>query len=139
MTQKANEKQHGGSHYKDLAIQPWDYILANDIPYLEGNVIKYVSRWKDKGGVEDLKKAQHYLEKLIEANTDLHPNKIDEAVAEPVYTLYVEIEGGCLTGIYGEPLPTDCQIEFVPRDMDMISTGDPDTLVHPKDSLVKYW
>jgi len=62
----ANTKQVGGAHYTDKAIQPWDYILANDLGYLEGNIVKYVSRWKDKGGIEDLKKAQHYLQKLIE-------------------------------------------------------------------------
>lgn len=65
---QANDKQVGGSHYKDNAIQPWDYIVRNEIGYLEGNVIKYVSRWKDKGGVADLEKAKHYLEKLIEVS-----------------------------------------------------------------------
>lgn len=62
----ANDRQIGGSHYKGGAIQPWDYIAANNIGYFEGNIIKYVSRWKQKGGVDDLRKAQHYLEKLIE-------------------------------------------------------------------------
>ena len=66
MIQKADDMQVGGSHYKDKSIQPWDYIIANDLGYLEGNVVKYVSRWKNKNGVEDLKKAQHYLSKLIE-------------------------------------------------------------------------
>jgi hypothetical protein len=65
----ANAVQVGGSHYKDKSIQPWDYIVQNEIPYLEGNIIKYVSRWRDKGGVDDLRKAQHYLTKLIEINT----------------------------------------------------------------------
>lgn len=64
----ANDSQVGGQHYQ-TAIQCWDYIIANDIGYLEGNVIKYVSRWKQKGGVEDLRKARHYLEKLIEVAT----------------------------------------------------------------------
>jgi hypothetical protein len=63
----ANAKQVGGAHYQK-SIQPWDYIIANKLGYLEGNIIKYVSRWKDKGGVQDLKKAQHYLEKLIEVS-----------------------------------------------------------------------
>ena len=62
----ANNMQVAGTHYKNKSIQPWDYIVANNIGYLEGNVIKYVSRWRDKGGVDDLKKAQHYLTKLIE-------------------------------------------------------------------------
>lgn len=64
----ANETQVGGDHYAKKAIQPWDYIHGNGIGYLEGNVIKYVSRWKDKGGVADLEKARHYLDKLIEVS-----------------------------------------------------------------------
>ena len=62
----ANDKQHGGTHYKGQVIQVWDYITANNIPYLEGNAIKYLSRWRYKGGIEDLRKALHYVEKLIE-------------------------------------------------------------------------
>ena len=61
----ANNKQIGGSHYK-TAIEPWDYILSNDIGFMEGNIIKYVSRWQRKGGVADLEKAKHYIEKLLE-------------------------------------------------------------------------
>lgn len=64
----ANDRQVGGAHYQK-AIQPWDYIAANGIGYFEGNVIKYVSRWRDKGGVADLEKARHYLDKLIELET----------------------------------------------------------------------
>lgn len=63
---QANEIQHGGNHYKKQTIQVWDYITQNDIPYLEGNAIKYLSRWRDKGGLEDLKKALHYVQKIIE-------------------------------------------------------------------------
>lgn len=62
----ANAIQHGGDHYKNKAVQPWDYIASNNLGYFEGNIVKYVSRWKDKNGVEDLKKAMHYLQKLIE-------------------------------------------------------------------------
>lgn len=58
--------QVGGDHYKDAAIQPTEYIMANGIPFAEGNVIKYVTRWRKKGGVSDLKKARHYLDMLIE-------------------------------------------------------------------------
>jgi len=64
----ANDIQVAGDHYKSKAIQPWDYIVSNDLGYLEGNVVKYVSRWRDKGGIDDLRKAQHYLAKLIEVN-----------------------------------------------------------------------
>lgn len=62
----ANETQVGGKHYQSLEIQTWDYILANNIPYMEGNIIKYLTRHRTKNGIEDLYKAKHYLEKLIE-------------------------------------------------------------------------
>lgn len=58
--------QVGGSHYQNYAIQPIEFIVKNNIPFLEANVIKYVVRYKDKNGLEDLKKAKHYLEMLIE-------------------------------------------------------------------------
>lgn len=58
--------QVDGSHYKDQAIQPVEYIHANKIGYFEGNVIKYVSRWKQKNGITDLQKAKHYIELLID-------------------------------------------------------------------------
>ena len=62
----ANAIQVGGGHYQTKAIQPWDYIVSNRLGYLEGNVVKYVSRWQDKGGRQDLEKARHYLDKLLE-------------------------------------------------------------------------
>jgi len=60
-----NDKQVGGNHYL-LNIEPWDYIIANKLGYLEGNVIKYVTRHKSKGGRADILKAIHYLEKILE-------------------------------------------------------------------------
>jgi hypothetical protein len=62
----ANAIQVGGGHYQTKAIQPWDYIVSNRLGYLEGNVVKYVSRWQEKGGRQDLEKARHYLDKLLE-------------------------------------------------------------------------
>lgn len=64
---EALQTQIGGTHYTDMAIQPIEYILANNIPFPEGNVIKYVSRWRAKGGVKDLEKAVHHLNLLIES------------------------------------------------------------------------
>ena len=61
----ANDKQVDGTHYQ-TEIQPWDFIEANKLTFLEGNVIKYVCRHRAKNGVRDLMKAKHYLEKLIE-------------------------------------------------------------------------
>ena len=66
---KANDIQHGGVHYKGKPIQPWDFITANGIGFLDGNAIKYLTRWRDKGGIEDLMKARHYIDKLIEVET----------------------------------------------------------------------
>lgn len=64
--------QVGGNHYKDLKIQPVEYIHANNIGYMEGNVIKYVSRWRAKNGIKDLEKAKHYIELLIALEAGSH-------------------------------------------------------------------
>jgi hypothetical protein len=56
----------GPSHYNKLKFQPTEYIQANNLGWCEGNVVKYVTRWKDKDGIKDLEKALHYLEILIE-------------------------------------------------------------------------
>ena len=63
-----NDHQIGGNHYKVMKIEPVTFIIENDIPFVEGNIIKYVCRWKSKGGVEDLKKARHYIDMLIKFN-----------------------------------------------------------------------
>ena len=62
----ALETQVGGDHYKTKAIQPVEYIHANGLGFCEGNVVKYVSRWREKNGVKDLEKARHYLDILIQ-------------------------------------------------------------------------
>lgn len=62
----ALDMQVQGDHYKKLKIQPVEYIYANGIGYFEGNVIKYVTRWRDKNGVADLLKARHYIDLLLE-------------------------------------------------------------------------
>ena len=64
-------EQIGGDHYTSKKIQPWDAMEAwmsteAFAGYLAGNVVKYIARYRDKNGVEDLKKARHYLDKLIE-------------------------------------------------------------------------
>jgi hypothetical protein len=67
----ANDMQVGGEHYQNKAVQPWDAMQAwmtdeQFKGFLWGNVIKYIARWQDKGGIEDLRKARHYMDKLIE-------------------------------------------------------------------------
>ena len=63
---KSYKKQVGGNHYKNYKIQPVEFIIKNNIGFVEGNIIKYVLRFKDKGGVQDLEKAKHYIELLID-------------------------------------------------------------------------
>lgn len=60
------DHQVAGDHYKKMKIQPIEYILANCLGYCEANVVKYISRWRQKNGIEDLRKARHYIDILIE-------------------------------------------------------------------------
>ena len=79
---KALDRQVGGKHYREMAIQPAEYIMRNGIRFAEGCVIKYVSRWRDKGGVEDLRKAAHFLEMLIEYEIEPVETRPRSAVVE---------------------------------------------------------
>lgn len=63
---KASEIQVGGGHYAKYKIQPTEFIHANNVPFIEGNIIKYVIRHREKNGIEDLKKAKHYIDLLIQ-------------------------------------------------------------------------
>ena len=62
----ALERQVGGHHYKDLAIQPIQYIVGNQLGFIEGNIVKYITRYARKGGAEDLDKVEHYVQLLKE-------------------------------------------------------------------------
>ena len=68
--EKARDKMIGGDHYRQGGIQPIEYIHANNLSFCEGNVIKYISRWRYKDGVKDLEKAKHYIELLMELEDD---------------------------------------------------------------------
>ena len=65
---QSNKKQIGGNHYLKYKIQPIDFILQNQLDFCQGCVIKYILRFKEKGGVQDLLKAKHYIELLIESS-----------------------------------------------------------------------
>ena len=71
---KSLETQIAGQHYKNQNIQPIEYILENELPFIEGNIVKYITRWREKGGIEDLKKVKHYVEILME-HEDAKRNK----------------------------------------------------------------
>jgi len=62
----ASDKQVGGKHYKSMPIQPSEFIFKNDLNWCQGNVIKYITRYKEKNGREDLLKAKHYIDLMIE-------------------------------------------------------------------------
>jgi hypothetical protein len=65
---KSSKKQVGGNHYLKYKIQPVEFIIKNNIGFVEGNIIKYILRFKEKGGVQDLLKAKHYIELLIDSS-----------------------------------------------------------------------
>jgi hypothetical protein len=67
---RANDTQVAGDHYKQFKYETWDVILDWGLGYLDGNAVKYLSRWRHKNGIEDLKKARHYIDKLIETETE---------------------------------------------------------------------
>ena len=62
----ALDRQEGGNHYKDMAIQPIEYITANDLSYCEANIIKYASRHHSKGKAEDIRKVKHYCDLILQ-------------------------------------------------------------------------
>lgn len=62
-----SEIQIGGTHYRDMKIQPLDFIMANNLDYCQANVVKYICRHEAKNGREDLEKAKHYIDLLIAA------------------------------------------------------------------------
>jgi hypothetical protein len=68
LSMKSSEKQVGGKHYLKYKIQPVEFIIKNNIGFVEGNIIKYILRFKEKGGVQDLyKRLKHYIELLIDS------------------------------------------------------------------------
>lgn len=69
----ANDVQIGGVHYKQFSYETWDVIRDWGLGYFDGNAVKYLSRWRHKGGVDDLRKARHYIDKLIENETSVSP------------------------------------------------------------------
>lgn len=69
---RASRKQIGGTHYKEMAIQPLEFILANKLGYCEANAVKYICRHTAKGGKQDIEKAIHYLELLMDTYEDAH-------------------------------------------------------------------
>jgi len=76
----ALEEQTGGSHYKNMSIQPMEYSMANGFNSLQHTAIKYISRYDSKNGVEDLKKAIHCIEMLVEYEEEREEEKKSEDI-----------------------------------------------------------
>jgi hypothetical protein len=93
----ALDVQVGGAHYKGRAIQPIEYISANNLNFCEGSIVKYITRWRDKGGVNDLEKIKHYVDLLIEME-----GKFGELV-QPVGTIAKGV--GAVAQCVSEPSP----------------------------------
>lgn len=97
MPTSALEVQVAGSHYKDLAIQPVEFIHANGIGFCEGSAIKYLTRWRAKGGLNDLRKARHFIDLLIELeekSTQRDQAEIEKAAEEMVRNEITARSGG---------------------------------------------
>ena len=77
MTSKVYNKQIGGSHYKDMVMQPSEFINKNKLQFAEGNAIKYICRHAHKGEVQDLEKAKHYIDMIIERDYGPQESWID--------------------------------------------------------------
>ena len=71
---RALDRQEGGSHYKNLVIQPVEYCHKNGLGFCESSVVKYVTRWRDKNGIADLRKARHFIDLLIEMEMGAESN-----------------------------------------------------------------
>ena len=77
------DTQPGGDHYRKFTIQPVTYIVANGIGFLAGNVIKYVTRYRSKNGAEDIRKAIHYLEMILEFEYGEKPKPVAQSAPLP--------------------------------------------------------
>lgn len=88
--QEANQHQVAGTHYQS-PIQHWDFVLSNNLGYLEGQITRYITRHRKKNGLEDLLKARHYLDKLIEVETERAQTAVSSHdPAEPAGRGYVD-------------------------------------------------
>lgn len=94
-------KQVGGDHYQGMSIQPWEYTIRRFPGHAEATIIEYVTRWREKNGFEDLRKAISWIEKLIEVETELQagvarlPDTKPEPAPAPVSVMRCDECGGC--------------------------------------------
>lgn len=115
---KANDRQVGGQHYRSAA-QHWDFVASQGLGYFEGQITKYVSRWRKKNGLQDLEKAQHFLIKLTELSRE-------DMAPVSVRTLIAVSKGGVDIGDFAAANElTSEEIMVCTRVMDWRATGEP--------------
>jgi len=103
------DTQVGGSHYKDMKIQPAEFINKNEMQFAEGNAIKYICRHSSKGRLQDLEKAKHYIDMIIERDY------ADEAKNSSVDS-GVDINMKDVNITYGDVSISDEYIKSIPKD-----------------------
>jgi len=112
--------QHGGTHYKKLGMQPVEFIAANTWDFFSGSVLKYLTRWRDKGGTEDLKKALHFAQMRIQLNAEVPPTFHSRSVRMTTYVerngipevehhLFLELEVWVMAGVRS----VECRARFL--------------------------
>jgi hypothetical protein len=97
----ANDRQVGGAHYKVGGEEHWDRVARLGLDYFQGQITKYVERWKGKGGIQDLEKARHFLDKYIEVETQKAMDKAAEEVVKAVTGWKVEQKDGNMVASHG--------------------------------------
>jgi Protein of unknwon function (DUF3310) len=90
---RANDTQVGGAHYKGAPVEVWDLVNLLGLDYFQGQVLRYLLRWKDKAGVEDLHKARHYLDKYIEM-AEFDGTPAEYAATEATRSIAARVKGG---------------------------------------------
>lgn len=104
-----NDIQIGGDHYKVPGqTEHWDFVWQHDLDYFQGQITKYVTRWKKKGGLKDLQKARHFLDKYIELISRREMNQAAEKQAYEVHPKDKDVAVGQTTGAganLGYPFP----------------------------------
>ena len=103
------DKQVGGNHYQNMKIQPAEFINKNKLPFAEGNAIKYICRHINKGGEQDLEKAKHYIDMIIERDygDDAEKSKVMSGLPEGYSFSTMSVADDALSISSDEGLPQD--------------------------------
>lgn len=118
----ANDRQVGGNHYKTGGEEHWDRVQRLGLDYFQGQITKYVERWKLKNGVEDLKKARHFLDKYIE----LTEQAIREVAEEAMYNARISVP------VVDKDDDPDSRAQWMPLNVNTVETLGEFEKTHPR-------